>query len=97
MAEAIVKIAVEELESELKKVSKNYKRMLTKDSNNLKDINFFVLNVIEKPFVLDSPVKPRRELIIAVSFVSALFVGMFLAFILEWWDNAKRTRAKGNN
>ncbi|WP_022855402.1 YveK family protein [Thermodesulfobacterium thermophilum] len=97
IAKDIVSAAVEELDRELKRVSENYKTTFIKNPDKNREYNFFVLNVIEKPTYFDQPVKPKRRLIIAVSAVSALFVGMFLAFILEWWDNAKRTRAKGNN
>lgn len=90
LAETIVMTAVDELDKELKKVSENYSKILAKNPDNVKNANFFVLNVIEKPFVLDSPVKPKRKLIIAVSAVTSLFIGVFLAFVLEWWNKMRQ-------
>lgn len=90
VAEAIVKIALDELEKELKKLSKNYEKAIFKNSYDLKNNNLFILNVIEKPLSLDKPVKPKRKLIIALSGVSSLFIGIFLAFFLEWLSSIKR-------
>ncbi|QJA05616.1 hypothetical protein FVE67_01855 [Thermosulfurimonas marina] len=36
------------------------------------------------------PAKPKRALILAVAGVSGLFVGVFLAFFREWWEEARR-------
>ena len=36
------------------------------------------------------PVKPKRKLIIVVSSISGLFFGIFLAFFLEWLENARK-------
>ena len=91
VAEAIVKIALDELKKELKKLSKNYEKALFKNSYDLKN-NFFILNVIEKPLSLDEPVKPKRKLIIAVSGISSLFIGIFLAFFFEWLNSVKESR-----
>ena len=41
------------------------------------------------------PYKPKKKLILAVSAVSGLFLGVFLAFFLEWIENASR-RHKNN-
>ncbi|RLG10613.1 hypothetical protein DRN69_08770, partial [Candidatus Pacearchaeota archaeon] len=62
-----------------------------KNSYDLKN-NFFILNVIEKPLSLDEPVKPKRKLIIAVSGISSLFIGIFLAFFFEWLNSVKESR-----
>ena len=91
VAEAIVKVALAELKKELKKLSKNYEKALFKNSYDLKN-NFFILNVIEKPLSLDEPVKPKRKLIIAVSGISSLFIGIFLAFFFEWLNSVKESR-----
>jgi len=90
VAKAIVKIALDNFEKELKKLSKNYEKALFKNSYDLKNNNLFILNVIEKPLSLDEPVKPKRKLIIAVSGISSLFIGVFLAFFLEWLNSVKR-------
>jgi len=39
--------------------------------------------------VSDKPVKPKKGLIIAVSLVSGLFLGIFLAFFFEWLENVR--------
>ncbi|BAT72085.1 lipopolysaccharide biosynthesis protein [Thermosulfidibacter takaii ABI70S6] len=44
--------------------------------------------------VYDKPVKPKRTLIITVALVSGLFLGIFLAFFLEWLENARREHEK---
>jgi uncharacterized protein involved in exopolysaccharide biosynthesis len=33
---------------------------------------------------------PKRKLIIAVSAISSLFAGVFLAFLVEWWSKVKK-------
>ena len=92
VAEAIVKIAIDNLKKELKELSKNYEKALFKNSSDLENNNFFILNVIEKPLSLDEPVKPKRKLIIAVSGISSLFIGIFLAFFFEWLNSVKESR-----
>ncbi|WP_457625097.1 Wzz/FepE/Etk N-terminal domain-containing protein [Persephonella sp.] len=47
---------------------------------------FKVINQIIK----DSPTKPKKALILAVASVSGLFLGIFLAFFLEWMENARK-------
>ena len=42
--------------------------------------------------ISDKPAKPKKMLIIAVSIVSGLFLGIFLAFFYEWLQNAKNRR-----
>jgi len=91
VAEAIVKIALDNFEKELKKLSKNYEKALFKNSYDLKNNNLFILNVIEKPLSLDEPVKPKKKLIIALSGISSLFIGVFLAFFLEWLNSVKES------
>ena len=52
--------------------------------------------VIDPPYVPDKnkPYKPKKALIIAVGFVSGLFLGIFAAFFKEWLDNVRK-RYKG--
>ncbi len=38
----------------------------------------------------DKPVKPKRKLILSVSFVTGLFLGVFVAFFVEWLENARK-------
>lgn len=82
--------AIEQFESELKKVSQNYsKETLGKASDNN---NIFVVHLIEEPNSLEKPIKPKRMQILAISAVTSLFLGVFLAFFMEWWNNQKTKR-----
>ena len=40
--------------------------------------------------VSEKPVKPKKGLILGVSFISGLFLGIFVAFFVEWLENARR-------
>lgn len=48
--------------------------------------------VVDPPYVpdVDKPYKPKKKLIVAVAFVSGLFLGIFAAFFREWLDNVRR-------
>ncbi len=52
--------------------------------------------VIDPPYVpeLEKPYKPKKKLIVAVASVSGLFLGIFLAFFVEWIENVKKRHAK---
>ncbi|ADU96629.1 lipopolysaccharide biosynthesis protein [Thermovibrio ammonificans HB-1] len=43
-------------------------------------------------YLSDKPVKPKKELIVTVGFISGIFVGVFLALFLEWLENIKERR-----
>ncbi|SMO48926.1 Uncharacterized protein involved in exopolysaccharide biosynthesis [Balnearium lithotrophicum] len=47
--------------------------------------------VIDPPYVpeIDKPYKPKKKLIVAVAFISGLFLGIFAAFFKEWLDGVK--------
>ncbi len=53
--------------------------------------NLYV-QVIDEAFVPDKPVKPKKALMIAVAAVTSIFLGVFLAFFLEWVENVKKRR-----
>ncbi len=42
------------------------------------------------------PAKPKRALILAVAGVSGLFLGVFLAFFVEWWEKAREEHRKSS-
>jgi len=48
--------------------------------------------VIDPPYVPnpDKPYKPKKKLILAVGFISGLFLGVFLAFFKEWLESVRR-------
>lgn len=91
-AEDILKIVIEEFEKELDKVSQAYSEALSSKREKINKNKNFIVTVIEKPNSSESPVKPKRKLIVTVSGISALFSGIFLAFIVEWWSNVRRRR-----
>jgi len=71
----------------------NQIQVLKKDIENLNILisppltkNFEMLRVTTK----DSPAKPKKSLILAVATVSGLFLGVFLAFFLEWIESARK-------
>jgi uncharacterized protein involved in exopolysaccharide biosynthesis len=47
--------------------------------------------VIDPPYVpeIDKPYKPKKKLIVAVAFISGLFLGIFAAIFKEWLDGVK--------
>ncbi len=52
----------------------------------------FAFKIIDRPRVPDKKYKPKRSLIVVVSFVSSLFLAIFLAFFLEYLEKAKEKR-----
>ncbi len=46
--------------------------------------------VLTKPYIPSVPFKPNKKLIVAVSGISALFFGIFLAFFLEFIEKNKK-------
>ncbi len=59
----------------------------------LENLKGFEISV--DPAIPEKPSKPKKKLILAVSAASGLFLGVFLAFFLEWIENAGR-RHKNN-
>ncbi len=55
--------------------------------------NLYV-QVIDNAFIPDKPVKPKKALMIAVSGISSLFLGVFIAFFLEWLEGIKRRKTE---
>jgi len=92
LAEDILKAALEEFEKELDKVSQNYQKMFGQGYEKSDKNSIFILNVVEQPTSLEKPVKPKRKLIIAVSGVTFLILGVFSAFVVDWWSRVKSTQ-----
>lgn len=55
----------------------------------------FAFKILDPPKVPDKKIKPKRRLMVMVAFVTSAFVGVFLAFFLEYIQNVKgRLREK---
>jgi LPS O-antigen subunit length determinant protein (WzzB/FepE family) len=52
------------------------------------------LIVVQKPIVDPKRVKPNRTLIVALAGVLGIFLGVFVAFFREFWENQKELRAQ---
>jgi uncharacterized protein involved in exopolysaccharide biosynthesis len=53
--------------------------------------NLYV-EVIDYPILPDKPVKPKKKLMVAVAGITSIFLGIFIAFFLEWLENIKKRR-----
>lgn len=46
--------------------------------------------VVDKIIISDEPIKPKKQLIIAVAFISGLLLGVFMAFFREFISNGRK-------
>ncbi|WP_457643030.1 Wzz/FepE/Etk N-terminal domain-containing protein [Persephonella sp.] len=53
--------------------------------------------IVVEPVIPSKPTKPKKTLILAAATISGLFLGVFLAFFLEWIENAKRRHQREEN
>ncbi len=60
------------------------------------NVEHFAYEMIDPPAVSDEKVKPKRALVVALGFTVSLFFGVFLAFLAEWVENARRRRRPGS-
>ena len=67
----------------------NLKTMIYNVNYDLKHRLYLPFSLVSKPIVPSVPFKPNNKLIVAVSGISALFFGVFLAFFLEFIKNGK--------
>ncbi|HOV10116.1 MAG TPA: hypothetical protein PK482_13515, partial [Spirochaetota bacterium] len=51
---------------------------------NIKDSKTRLLNVTESPVMPKKSYSPKKSLVVAVAFVSSLFLALFLALIIDW-------------
>jgi uncharacterized protein involved in exopolysaccharide biosynthesis len=54
----------------------------------------FAFKVLDPPKVPDRKIKPKRAQMVMLSFVVALFIGIFVAFFLEYIDKFRMNRQK---
>jgi uncharacterized protein involved in exopolysaccharide biosynthesis len=52
----------------------------------------FAFKVIDPPLAPDKKIKPKRSQMVMLSFVVALFIGIFVAFFLEYIEKVKMNR-----
>ncbi len=50
------------------------------------------VEVIDPPYTTDEPVKPKRKLIIVITFISSLFLSIFIALLIEGFINRQRSQ-----
>lgn len=78
------------------KATEYKKKFLEKKINTLKSL--IRKKRILEPVVFakssEKPVKPKRELIVAVSFVSSLILAVFIILLIEWFNSAKRRHSE---
>ncbi len=65
------------------------KSELNKINYDLKHRLYLPFSLVSKPYTPRMPFKPNKKLIVAVSGISALFLGIFLAFFLEFIEKNK--------
>ncbi len=94
---------MEKLDSEKDLQVKNL--MLTQISNIeskilniLRDLNLAQLRlkllkgveIYKNPVIPKEPYSPKKDLVLLISIISGLFLGVFLAFFLEWLENTRK-------
>ncbi len=65
-----------------------FKQMLMDVENEIKLLKGF--EIVVEPVVTDKPVRPKKVLNVAIAGIVSLFLGVFLAFLLEWLHRNRR-------
>ena len=73
-----LEIKIQEAETEKKNLLKNV-QFLKFEKSNIKNIQ-----ILRQPEPGISPVKPKKRLIVALAFISSLFLSIFASFIIEY-------------
>jgi len=55
----------------------------------------FAFKVLDPPKVPDTRIKPKRRLMVMISFVTSLFAGIFIAFLKEYIEKVKTRPQEG--
>lgn len=62
-----------------------------KGTSAVSDMQTVVARVVDQAIVSDTPVKPKKKLIIGAAFVLSMMLGIAIAFMLEHLDNSVRS------
>ncbi|NOZ11099.1 MAG: polysaccharide biosynthesis tyrosine autokinase [Gammaproteobacteria bacterium] len=62
-----------------------------KETNLIGDIHNASARVVDPAVLPIKPIKPKKRLIVGLSIIMALFVGVMIAFLLEYLDNTLKT------
>ncbi|WP_457623693.1 Wzz/FepE/Etk N-terminal domain-containing protein [Persephonella sp.] len=76
--------------ADLDKTVLTFKEKVKKLENQLKLLRGY--EIVVEPVIPERPIKPKKDIIIALSSVSGLILGVFLAFFTEWIENARKRR-----
>ncbi len=63
----------------------------------LSPVNTQPSKVLKEPTISEEPVKPKKKLVLALSFVLGIFMGVFAAFFAEFLANVKKMRRERVN
>lgn len=51
-------------------------------------LHYRLIQPLDDPFVSNSPVKPRKALILTLACLGSLMIGLFVAFVMEYFERA---------
>jgi capsular exopolysaccharide synthesis family protein len=92
---ALNKIAIpyDVLQHQVDSDSQLYNSMVARlgETDVTKNLNEDNIRLMEPPLLPESPIKPRRTLIMAVSLMAGLFLGVSICFALNMLDNSFKT------
>ncbi|MCP4147562.1 MAG: hypothetical protein GY757_07410 [bacterium] len=74
-------------------VIRQVKNELDVDFENISNLDT-EMQFISGPTLIPKPIKPRKAVIAAVSFVFAFFLCIFMAFFVDWWQKNKKIIAE---
>ncbi len=93
------KLRIKEIEKQIKDLELKRDKELEKErfdiQNTIKQLEIKLsmlrpVEVVQPPYSSIKPVKPKKLLMVTVAGVSGLFLGIFLAFFVEWWVEARK-------
>ncbi len=76
---------------QIEEVINSLNNLILSKEEDLKNIK--PIYILYSTDITDKPVKPKKGVIFSVSIISGLFFGIFLAFLIKWWEE-NRERLK---